>query len=194
MVPLDNYVSRVFKKDKDCLYSILTYIDIDEEITKITIDNYVTDIVKNNPILKCKFVEKKGHFFLSNEEPFNMAEFYDIKYVKKDTFDNYAFDLLNKNIDVFLLFCIDKAANKSRVFFKIHHAYADGYKIIKMLTEPILKDNSSSANIIPNFKRITHLFDSLYYFVIATIVLFILNIKILLAKTTLNNYLAAEFT
>ena len=75
----------------------------------------------------------------------------------------------------FMNVSIDKNKKKSRYYFKIHHALADGYQIIKILTSPF-QDN----DITKKFKRKMTFLDTLYYYFIGTIILLVMNIRILM--------------
>lgn len=179
MTIINNMVSKILAKDDNNAYSILTYIDIDEEFNEEIILNYLHEIIKNNPILKQNFIEKNGQYVLYDIEPFDIHKCLTIEYTKKSNFNIYMKSLLNRDFTeykFYMFFCIDKEQKKSRLYFKIHHTYVDGYKLINMLTQPMFKKQED--NKLPIFKRKTDFFTSIYYWIIGTITLIIVNIMI----------------
>jgi hypothetical protein len=84
-----------------------------------------------------------------------------------------------------MLVCINKEEEKSRIFFKIHHAYVDGYKLINMLSTPVY--TKKEDNKLPLFKRKTNFLSSIYYWIIGTITLLIKNLIIVLKLLFLPN-------
>ena len=180
MTIINNIVSKIFKKDEESSYSILTYIDIDAELSRQYIYCYINEIIKNNPMLKQNIIEKNNQFVLCDIESFNINKCVAIKYCKKPNFNIYIKSLLNKQFSeykFYMFVCINKELKKSRLFFKIHHAYVDGYKLINMLTTPLYKKKED--NKLPAFKRNTSTFMTIYYYIIGTIMLMITNIMIL---------------
>ena len=180
MTIINNIVSKIFKKDEESSYSILTYIDVDAELSRQYIYCYINEIIKNNPMLKQNIIEKNNQFVLCDIESFNINKCVAIKYYKKPNFNIYIKSLLNKQFSeykFYMFVCINKEVKKSRLFFKIHHAYVDGYKLINMLTTPLYKKKED--NKLPAFKRNTSIFMSVYYYIIGTIMLMITNIMIL---------------
>jgi hypothetical protein len=178
-----DFISKLLYKDKYNSYSVLTYIDVDNVLSNDFISNYINEIVENNPVLKQTIVEKDNLFFLQDVTPFIVTNYYTIEYINRDVFDSYIPALLNNNFETDIkwkfLFCIDKETNKSRYYFKIHHAYIDGYKIIDMLTIPLTDKNKNKyTNITNNFKRVveTGIINKIYYYIIGTIILIITNI------------------
>jgi hypothetical protein len=174
---LENYVSKILFKDTNNTYSVLGYIDIDGILTKTFINDYVNEVFQKNNNLHQYIIEKDDQLFLENIDSIDINEYYSIKYIKYKHFDKYIDKMLNDKFNTELkwkfLFCIDKEKNKSRCYFKIHHAYADGYQIIKMLTSPF-----QNNDITKNFKRETTFLDKLYYYFIGTIILLVLNVRI----------------
>lgn len=179
MTIINNIVSKILAKDDNGAYSILTYIDIDEEFNEEIILNYLNEIIKNNPILKQHFIEKNGQYVLYDIEQFDINKCLTIEYCKKSNFNIYMKSLLNRDFTeykFYMFVCIDKEQKKSRLYFKIHHAYVDGYKLIDMLTKPMFKKQED--NTLPEFKRKTDFLSSIYYWIIGTITLIIANIII----------------
>lgn len=180
MILVDNYISKILHKDKDDSYSILTYIDIDEEVSLNFINEYINEFIKNNPILKKQFVEKDKLIFLDDIKLFKIEKYYTVKYTKQKNFDKKIHKNLNiefdKNVKWKFLCYIDKKNKKTRLFFKIHHAYVDGYTLINML----LNDKNSNKNdIVKKFKRKTDFWRTIYYYLVGTIILIISNVKII---------------
>jgi hypothetical protein len=175
---LKNYFSKIYHNDIGEAFSILVYIDIDGIVDEKMIINYMNTIVVKNPILKQTMVEENNVLILNTIEHFDINQYYTIKYNKSKNFNFYITKLLNEKFNTELkwkfLWCIDKDSNKSRYYFKIHHAYADGYKLIQILSSPF-----KEADISKQLKRETSFLDTLYYYFIGTIVLLIFNIKIM---------------
>jgi len=180
MIKLNNCVSKILYKDNDDSQCILTYIDIDGILEKKFIINYINEIINKNIILQKKIVENNGIFFLNDSiKDFDLNDYYSIKYTKVKFFDNYINNILNNKFTTELewkfLFCIDKELQKTRFYFKISHAYTDGYQIIKILTTPF-----QDFNITDKFKRKTDFLSTFYYYFIGTIILLFMNVKVLI--------------
>jgi hypothetical protein len=175
---INNLVTKLLKNDDNNTFSILTYLDLKKVFTHEYIFNYVKHIIDNNCILKKEIVRENYNFFLQDVDNFDIYNHFSIKYVNKNAFDNYIKDILNdtslSNI-FYLLCCIDKKNNRSRLYLKINHSYADGYSVIDMLTKKFInyKDKFSI------FNRNTTLLKTLYHYIIGTIVLLFINIKFL---------------
>lgn len=176
-----NMVSKILANDREESYAILTYMELDELLTEYFVFNYLNEIIKNNPILKQTIVEKNGECVLCDITSFDVAKCVSIKYVKHRKFDMYTSQILNRPLTKYKFYMqvfIDKEKHKSRLYFKIHHAYVDGYKLIHMLTELLCIKNGD--NKLPSFKRKTTFLSSIYYWFIGTIMLIISNIIIFL--------------
>ena len=187
MLLINNYVTKILSNDANNSFSILTYLDIEKELCPAFVLNYANTIVGDNPILKHDMVKKGNHFYLKPNNNFNIDNHLIIKHIENDPFDDHDAinSILNKPLvpNTFLLVCcINKVKKVSRVYFKINHAYTDGYGLINMLTKPILKRDN-----IPEFKRKTSLFKTVYHCIIGTLVLFAMNVKIFL-KMFVNTY------
>lgn len=172
---INNYVTKILSSDANNSFSILTYLDIGKELCPVFVLNYMNAIVDDNPILKHDIVKNGDHFYLKKNNNFNVE---DHVIIKTDTeFDDDAIhSILNKPLvpNTFLLICcINKVKKVTRIYFKINHAYTDGYGLINMLTKPILKRDH-----IPAFKRTTSLIKTMYHCIIGTIVLFVMNVKL----------------
>lgn len=178
MIEITNYVSKILLTDKNSSYSILTYLDFEEDLTETFINNYINQVLLKNPILK-KIIVKKDDtsLFLDDAQSFNINDNYNIKYINKEQFDDYIKIMINKPFSAEIkwncLFCIDKDNKKSRMYFKIHHAYADGYKLIDILVSPF-----NNIDITKQFKRSTqNIFDTIYYYIIGAILLTMVYIR-----------------
>ena len=189
---ITNYVTKILSNDANDSFSILTYLDIEKELCSEFVLNYANTIVGDNPILKHDIVKTGDHLYFKKNNDFNVNDHVIIKHVETDPFDDpdTINSILNKALvpNTFLLVCcINKAKQVSRIYFKINHAYTDGYGLINMLggqlnldihpaTKPILKRDH-----IPEFKRKTSsLLKTMYHCIIGTLVLFAMNVKIFL--------------
>ena len=180
MLLINNYVTKILSNDANDSFSILTYLDFEKEVCPTFILNYMNAIIGDNPMLKHDIVKKGDNFYFKNNNNININDH--IKHIEIETdatFDDYTNSILNKALvpNTFLLVCcINKAKQVSRIYFKINHAYTDGYGLINMLTKPILKRDH-----IPEFKRKTSsLPKTMYHCIIGTLVLFAMNVKIFL--------------
>jgi hypothetical protein len=176
MQKLNNLFSNMFCKNNDYL-SILIYIDIKDLLSNSFILNYMNKIIMNNPILKKTIIKINNNFYFNNITNFDMKDYYKIIYIENKNFNKFNSIILNKNFDKDLkwkfYWLIDKKLNKTRLYFKIHHLYVDGYKLINILITPLIKYE------LPLFKRKqNNLFNTLYYCFIGTIILIIYNINI----------------
>ena len=182
---IDNCITKILSNDTDNSFPILLYLDFEKELSPELIFNYSNNLVNDNPILKTGIIKQNNNFFFKNINNFNINDHVIIKYMEKDKFNDTIYNILNtsfKHNSFLILCCIDKTTNKTRIYFKINHAYTDGYKLSNMLTKSILK-----KDIIPDFKRNTSFFKTIYHYIIGTIVLLVMNIKIfikLLFNTT----------
>ena len=177
--PLTNYLSKIFFKDNNSAFALLTYLDIDEALTKEYILTYLNTIVEKNEILKRRIIEKDLQLYIDTLESITIDDHYSIHYISQNEFQTMTSKVLNEPFKSSLpwqfTFYIDKEAKKSRVYFKIHHAYADGYQIIKILTSPY-----GDQELEKKFKRTTSIFNTIYYYVIGTLALIIMNLQFLL--------------
>lgn len=175
---IDNCITKILSNDTDNTFSILAYLDFKKELTPEFIFNYANNLVSDNPILKKCIVKQNNNFFFKNIDNFNINNHVIIKYIKKDSFNDSIKNILNNSFEhnSFLIVCyIDKSIKESCIYFKINHAYTDGYGLINMLTKTFFK-----IDHIPDFKRKTNIFKTMYHYIIGTIVLLVMNIKIFL--------------
>jgi len=179
MTELTNNISKMLYRDKSRAYSILTFLDLDETLGETFIHDYIQQVLLKNPILKQTIVEKANDaFFLVDMPLFDIKEHYSIKYIHKDKFNKHIYSILNTNdIQWYFMCCVDEENNRSRMYFKIHHAYADGYKLINMLMTPF---NHKDNDLTKQFKRTTNnVFENLYYYIIGTLSLVLMHIRFL---------------
>ena len=178
MIELTNYVSKILHNDTEHSNYIVTYIDLDKAVTPEYVLNYINEITSNHTILTQLIVKVDNSFFIDNVQLLNINDYYTIEQTKFDNFDTHINVMLNNEITTQLkwkfLWCVDNESNKSRMYFKIHHAYVDGYQIIKMLMTPF---KIREQDITAQFKRKTDLLETIYYYIIGTIVLIFINIR-----------------
>lgn len=180
MTIVNNYVSKFCFIDTTESFSIISYIDVDAILELSFIQDYMNKLVEKNSILKKNIKEENGSLIFNTSKNFKIEEHYCIKYIKSKKFKFYINKLINEKFNMEIkwkfIWCIDNESKKSRCYFKIHHAYADGYKILNTLLNPFKEydiDNSKKL------KRKTNFLDALYYYFVGTIILTILNIKII---------------
>lgn len=169
MTMIDN-VSNFFTYPDVSEHSILTYFDIDVQWSEDKIHAYLNEILINHPILKQTIT--KNHSCLRDIHPFDINQCLTIKYARQSSFPKYIRPILNTPFTEYkfmMYVLIDTHNDKSRVYFKIHHAYADGYKLIQLLTSPFLPTKYKQ----PLFKRKTNFFNSIYYWIVGTLTLMI---------------------
>lgn len=178
MIPLTNYVSKVLFNDPDSSYAVLTYVEYDSLFTKEYIIHYLTDIIKRNPILKNKIV-RGSILYIDRVKHINLDNYYDISYSSYKLFDNNVDQLLNAPFSTELQWCfkfyIDTLTQKTRMYFKINHAYADGYQIIKILTP-----GHEQTDLTTKLNRSAPPFDILYYSIFGFILMCVLTLKFFL--------------
>ena len=170
----------------DNSFFILIYIDIDEALSNEYIVNYINEIVSKNDILKKTIVEKNSSIFLNDVTHYNINDYITIKNTDANHFNSYIHNLLNTTFDKELkwesLWCVDKDTNQTRFYFKIHHSYVDGYKLINIIMSPFKNDD-----ITKKFQRQTTIFNKIYYILVGTIFLIITNL-IIIIKSLFNLY------
>ena len=186
MIKLNNWISKLFYKNTDNSFFILIYIDIDEALSNEYIANYINEIVSKNDILKKTIVEKNSSIFLNDVTHYNINDYITIKNTDAKHFNSYIHNLLNTTFDKELkwesLWCVDKDTNQTRFYFKIHHSYVDGYKLINIIMSPFKNDD-----ITKKFQRQTNIFNKIYFILVGTILLIITNL-IIIIKSLFNLY------
>ena len=178
MTIVNNYVSKFCFTDTTESFSIISYIDVDAVVELSFIQDYMNKLVEKNSIFKKTIKEKNGSLIFNTSNNFKIEEHYCIKYIKSKKFKMYIKKLENEKFNTEVkwkfLWCIDNESKKTRFYFKIHHAYADGYKIINMLSNQFYDTSIDNSK---KLKRKTNFLDTIYYYFIGTIILIILNIK-----------------
>ena len=89
MIKLNNWISKLFYKNTDNSFFILIYVDVDEELTKKFIKNYINEIISKNDILKKTIVEKNNSIFLDDVKSYNINEYIQIEYTGFKHFNSY---------------------------------------------------------------------------------------------------------
>jgi hypothetical protein len=175
MIEIKDTVTKVFSNNTNDSLAILTYIDIQaEHVDKFNAikEKKLEDLVEKYPILKQEFIVKDNRTFLEEIPNFNIKDYYSI-YEDTD-FDKYADILINSQFKqkakwecVFVT-----SANKCRLYFKIDHTYADGYKLIEIIMNFFEKTEPKNL-----FTRTTSFMNSLYYIIFGTVLVFINSIR-----------------
>jgi len=178
MIEITDTISKILSTDKETSYAILSFIDTDLQFTDESLYIYIQKIVDTFPVLKKYIVHKNSNVFLEDDPDFNIQNHYKIVYDKDTNFDSYIDTLLNQPFQTkskwYFYYSIDKDTQKSRLFFKIDHTYADGYKIIEMLTTPLKKVDTTNK-----FKHKARSYiELLYYLIVGSLTLLIINCKV----------------
>ena len=181
MIKLNDFVTKCLHSDKNNMYNMVSILDFDEIWNKDLFVNYLNELIDTNTILQNYIEQKDDNFYWVKDSncDFNIDNFYTIKPENYKNFVNATTTVLNYEFSSkyrwHFTVLNDYKNNKSRIYLKIDHAYCDAYNLISMLTIP-LKPNYKR----PDFKRKpNNLLDQLYYFIIGTILLIIINIKII---------------
>jgi len=181
---ITNLPSIVYSNNNNC--KIIVNLEFDTSLKESFIDDYIKKIVNNNSILRSKIEKKDNKFFLIELEDFDINKKFLIKKTSYNNFDKELDYLINNDLENntkwFLYICIDEENNKSRIYFKIDHSYADGYQIIKILTSPF-----SEIDNTVHFKRQTTFLNKIYYFLYGTLYLLI-SFIIYVIKSFFNYY------
>jgi hypothetical protein len=163
-------ISKMFKHFNDNSLNILVTIDLDQEITNEYVYNYIHIILQEYPFLKKKMIKHENEYILEDIESFNIDDHLTIT---ETPFDPSS--IINNEIDVFHFYWyIDKINHKNKYSIIIDHSYCDGYKLIEMLTKPLEKIE------LPKFNRNINLIKKIYHCIVGTIVLMIMNMKIII--------------
>ena len=175
MEHINDYVTNIIYEENnknDNWGNIVVFIDIEGNLTTNIFLEYLNYLVENNDILHQNIIKKNNKNYLEFNK-INIRKHYIIKKSNYKSFPSKTYYVLNKlyNTNWFFHLYIDSQNNKSRVYFTINHAYADGYKIISLLT------SSKNYNYkVPDFKRKNK---NYYYFLIGTCILIFLYLKTL---------------
>ena len=175
MIELTNYASKLSFQDKMDSYYIITYIDIDQLFDNNFIIEYLKKISNKFYILKQDIIRISNKFYLYDLDNFDLSKYYSIQEANNESFDDYISEFTNKNnkTNWNFLFLVDKKMKKTRVYFKIHHGYADGYKIMQILMSELTEETDFTIK----FVRKTNFIDTIYHIIFSTIILFIIYIK-----------------
>lgn len=167
MSSVNNFMTRFLKHNT---FYILLYVDFNQELNQEIIVKMVTQFIIDNPIYK---EDNMGCF--TNIDGFIQNHVL-IKYVDKHKFNNYIGIINNQTLSnsFFLLCCIDNKNKRSRMYFRFNHAYTDGYNLIKITCKSFINTNY----VTPKFTRHTNLLNTVYYYTIGTIMLFVVYLKI----------------
>jgi hypothetical protein len=172
MIEITDTISKIISRDSQHGYAILVYCDMSIKLTNQTLNDHLQIMINKFPVLKQYIIEKNSDIFLEDDIEFNIENHYQITYDTFDHFDSYIDTILNSDFKTkskwLFHYMEDTESKKYRVYFKIDHSYADGYKIIEMLMAPL-----KPTDISKQFKRsTTSIWDTIYYIIIGTIVLF----------------------
>lgn len=176
-----NYVTNVMYEMKSQSYDIVTFIDVDTLLTEPLLIGALSSTVEKYKILKSYITKENDSLFLYEDADFNIKDHIGFEYEPQTKFDTHMQSLLNSSFSTKskwkLLVLVDTSANKSRVFFKINHAYADGYQVIKILTSMFSISTPSGEDVTRKFKRLTSFPETVYQLFIGTILLILTNIQ-----------------
>jgi len=150
---------------------------------------YIQDLLSKNDILKKYILNKNDKIYIEFIENFDINDYFKIIHINHKKFNSYMDKMLNSPFNTLsrwsALFCIDKTNQKTRFYFKIDHSYADGYQIIKILTSPFKKINKEK--ITQKFKRKTNFLNTIYHYIIGTLILISINLRFVM-KMLYNNF------
>jgi len=177
MIEIGDTITKILSRDLNNGYSVLTFYNINIEYTDTTIQEVLQEIVNKFPILKQHIIEKNSDMILEHIDNFQLSEHYKIIYDNYNNFDSYIDEMLNSKFETkskwLIRYIIDKENKKYRLFFKIDHSYADGYKIIEILTSQFKKINTNT--IFKSHK--TNIINTIYYVIFGTIILLYMYFK-----------------
>ena len=172
MIEIKDTVTKVFSNGTKDSFAILTYVDIkSEHVDKFNAikEKKLEELVEKYPILKQEFIIKNNQTFIEYIPDFNIKDYYSI--IEDTDFDKYTDILINSQFKQKAKWeCLFvTSTKKSRIYFKIEHSYADGYKLIEMLMN--LFEKTEPNNLFNN--RRTSFMKSLYYIIFGTVLVFI---------------------
>lgn len=176
MIEIQDTVTKVFSNGTKDSFAILTYIDIkSEHVDKFNAikEKKLEDLVEEYPILKQEFIIKDNRTFLEDIPNFNIKHYYRV--VEDIDFDKYTDIIINSEFKQKAKWecAFITSTNKCRIYFKIEHSYADGYKLIEMLMN--LFEETEPKNL---FTRSTSFMKSLYYIIFGTVLVFINSMSV----------------
>ena len=172
-----NCISQILLQDLQHAYLITTYIDIDGlDATDATINDYMCSLICKHDILSKTALKTGSTYFYETHQNIDDPHHYRIEYCDAGTFDSYTMLFLNETMTTpwNFLFCVDKGKHKVRMYFKIHHGYADGYQVIDILTTGFSKQPPGIAKR----REAACTSSTMYYYILGTIMLIIMNIQV----------------
>ena len=178
-----NLCSTIFALNNE--YFILSYFDADEALSEEFLTEGLNNVLAQHPTLKKTFISQHNTIQFYDIPNFDIHKCFSIKYIKN--FNAYTKKIMNQPFTEYkfnMVACINKETNKSRVYVKIHHAYADGYKIIEMFNLFL-----NNPTILPEFKRKSE--NSIFYYIFGTITLILINILICI-KITIQYFIPTQ--
>jgi len=175
MNKINNFITKIIHNNN--FFDIITYIDFKKLWSNEEMQIIFDKNIKCNKILRTNIQNIEGNLFWSQINELKYNDYITFFTDTSNNFNNYN----NKILDyVFGATCKwhifivnDNKNNTSRIYLKISHIYSDGYSLIKMIFSLFDCDYKP-----PKFKREQHnIIDSLYYYIIGTIILIYINIK-----------------
>jgi hypothetical protein len=170
-------ITKILSRDLNNGYSVLTFYNINVEYTDTELQELLQETVNKFPILKQHIIEKNSDMILEHVDNFQLSEHYKIIYDNYNNFDSYIDEILNSKFETkskwLIRYIIDKENKKYRIFFKIDHSYADGYKIIEMLMTLFIENDTKT--VFKSHK--TNIINTIYYAIFGTIILIYMYIK-----------------
>ena len=82
MTTIYNLVYKIFANTPNDAYSILTYLDIHEVLSKEFMVNYINELITANPILTQTIVKQNNQFVMNYIPNFDTNKCVKIKYTK----------------------------------------------------------------------------------------------------------------
>lgn len=165
MEKIVNKFSVGLQSNNDPMYIVViidTEIDADP---KTHIMNYIEYVVNRNDLFKKCIIQKEDHLYFQ--------ECSDFKLESHVVFDDSTTDIADKTANMpvdgktpsWRWYCsIDETTHKCRLCLKINHVYADGYKLIKLLTP-------DEVDVTTTFRKKTlKILDRVYYALVGTII------------------------
>ena len=170
-------ITKILSRDLNNGYSVLTFYNINVEYTDTELQELLQETVNKFPILKQHIIEKNSDMILEHVDNFQLSEHYKIIYDNYNNFDSYIDEILNSKFETkskwLIRYIIDKENKKYRIFFKIDHSYADGYKIIEMLMTLFIENDTKT--VFKSHK--TNIINTIYYAIFGTIILLYMYFK-----------------
>ena len=174
--------SKMFALE-DNLYTITTYVDISKLYTKDEFEEKIKHIINTHPVLKNKVIETNNDIHMESVNELNIKDLYTINKDSYPNFDKHSDTIINtdftSDIRWFFYYLEDTEQNKSRIYFKINHVYTDGSKLIDILNTLVSNPSMKDAR-----RKLTNIYDKLYYLIIGTLIIMFDTIKIFIKIIT----------